>query len=107
MLRRLPEAVVNRIAAGEVVERPAAALKELVENAIDAGAGRIDCALRAGGAAAIAVDDDGAGIAREELALALERTPPPSSPMTTWWTSAPSGSAARRCPPSAPSRASP
>ena len=73
MLRRLPEAVVNRIAAGEVVERPAAALKELVENAIDAGAGRIDCALRAGGAASIAVDDDGAGIAREELALALER----------------------------------
>ncbi len=73
MLRRLPEAVVNRIAAGEVVERPASALKELVENAIDAGAGRIDCALRQGGAASIAVDDDGAGIARDELALALER----------------------------------
>ena len=73
MLRRLPDAVVNRIAAGEVVERPAAALKELVENAIDAGAGRIDCALRAGGAASIAVDDDGAGIARDDLALALER----------------------------------
>ena len=72
-LRRLPDAVVNRIAAGEVVERPAAALKELVENAIDAGAGRIDCALRAGGAAWISVDDDGAGIARDELALALER----------------------------------
>ena len=73
MLRRLPEAVVNRIAAGEVVERPASALKELVENAIDAGAGRIDCALRQGGAASISVDDDGAGIARDELALALER----------------------------------
>ena len=73
MLRRLPDAVVNRIAAGEVVERPAAALKELVENAIDAGAGRIDCALRAGGAASIAVDDDGAGIARDDLGLALER----------------------------------
>ena len=73
MLRRLPDAVVNRIAAGEVVERPAAALKELVENAIDAGACRIDCALRAGGAASIAVDDDGAGIARDDLALALER----------------------------------
>lgn len=73
MLRRLPEAVVNRIAAGEVVERPASALKELVENAIDAGAGRIDCTLRQGGAASISVDDDGAGIARDELALALER----------------------------------
>ncbi len=73
MLRRLPEAVVNRIAAGEVVERPAAALKELVENAIDAGAGRIDCGLRAGGAAWISVDDDGAGIAAGDLALALER----------------------------------
>ena len=73
MLRRLPEAVVNRIAAGEVVERPASALKELVENAIDAGAARIDCTLRQGGAASISVDDDGAGIARDELALALER----------------------------------
>ena len=73
MLRRLPDAVVNRIAAGEVVERPAAAVKELVENAIDAGAGRIDCGLRAGGAAWISVDDDGAGIARDDLALALER----------------------------------
>ena len=73
MLRRLPDAVVNRIAAGEVVERPAAALKELVENAIDARAGRIDCGLRAGGAAWISVDDDGAGIARDDLVLALER----------------------------------
>lgn len=73
MLRRLPEAVVNRIAAGEVVERPASALKELIENAVDAGARRIDCALRAGGAAWMSVDDDGAGIVRDELTLALER----------------------------------
>jgi DNA mismatch repair protein MutL len=72
-LRRLPEITVNRIAAGEVVERPASALKELVENAIDAGAGRIDIILLDGGRELISVSDDGQGMTREDLALAVER----------------------------------
>ena len=72
-IRRLPEHLVNRIAAGEVVERPAAALKELVENAIDAGATRIDVRLAAGGTNRIDVRDDGCGMTRDDIALALER----------------------------------
>jgi DNA mismatch repair protein MutL len=72
-LRRLPETLVNRIAAGEVIERPAAAVKELVENAIDAGAGRIEVHLRDGGRAFISVTDDGCGMTPEEMDLALER----------------------------------
>ena len=72
-IRRLPEHLVNRIAAGEVVERPAAALKELMENAIDAGASRIAVKLVDGGLTSLEVTDDGCGMQPEEMALALER----------------------------------
>ncbi len=72
-IRRLPEHLVNRIAAGEVVERPASALKELVENAIDAGAARIAVRLVAGGTELIEVIDDGCGMNPADMALALER----------------------------------
>ena len=72
-IRRLPSGLVDRIAAGEVVERPASAVKELVENAIDAGAGRIRLTLEEAGRRSITVEDDGSGMSREELRLALER----------------------------------
>src|SRR6516165_60204 len=72
-IRQLPPVLVNRIAAGEVIERPAAAVKELVENAIDAGASHIDIVLKEGGQTLISVADNGAGMTQEELGLAVER----------------------------------
>ena len=72
-IRYLPEVLINRIAAGEVIERPAAAVKELVENAIDAGAQKIEIDIRDGGKSLISIKDDGIGMSAEDLAAALDR----------------------------------
>ena len=73
LIRQLSDAAANRIAAGEVVERPSSAIKELVENSIDAGASRIDISYSDGGKTLIRVKDDGHGIAENQLLLALSR----------------------------------
>src|SRR3954447_27087330 len=72
-IKRLPPELINRIAAGEVVERPASALKEFVENSLDAGANQVAIWLSAGGLELIEVADDGSGMAPDEMRLALER----------------------------------
>ena len=73
IIRRLPDSLVNRIAAGEVVERPAAAVKELVENALDAGATQIEITIREGGQSLIAITDNGCGMSPDDMQLAIER----------------------------------
>ncbi|MEM8921229.1 MAG: DNA mismatch repair endonuclease MutL, partial [Pseudomonadota bacterium] len=73
IIRRLPLEAINRIAAGEVVERPAAAVKELVENAVDAGAKHVSVRIEGGGLQRILVEDDGCGMTAEELPIAVER----------------------------------
>src|SRR3979411_2503801 len=72
-IRQLPETIVNRIAAGDVVERPASVVKELVENAIDAGSSRIDIFTDGGGRRRIGITDDGCGMTQADLAIAVDR----------------------------------
>ena len=100
-VRQLPEQVVNRIAAGEVVERPASVVKELVENAIDAGASRVDIFTDGGGRRRIGITDDGSGMTHGDLALAVDRHATSKLDDEDLCVSARWGSAARPCPRSA------
>jgi DNA mismatch repair protein MutL len=72
-IRKLPDVLINQIAAGEVVERPASVVKELVENACDAGASRIDVSVREGGTTLISISDDGRGMSEQDVVIAVER----------------------------------
>ena len=72
-IRRLPQNLINQIAAGEVVERPSSALKELIENSLDANATQIDIIIENGGKNLISVSDNGIGIQKDQIPLAIER----------------------------------
>ena len=73
VIRQLPDGLVNQIAAGEVIERPASALREVIENALDAGAGKISITLRRGGIDELTVADDGHGMTPDDMLLAIQR----------------------------------
>ena len=103
-VRQLPETVINRIAAGEVVERPASVVKELVENALDAGASRIDIFTEGGGRRLIRITDDGGGMTQPDLALAVDRHATSKLADDDLLRIRTLGFAAKRCRPSARSR---